>query len=81
MYYIIVVESFGEFKDWGSKFLVYVFLVESKFEIEDVQEKVCKMYFKVCYYCYVYCFGFDGNNFWVNDDGEFSGIAGCFIFG
>lgn len=49
----------GEFCDWGSKFIVYVYLAYNEEEWKVVLEEVCKFYFKACYYCYVYWFGLD----------------------
>lgn len=80
-YHTIAAESFGEFKDRGSKFLAYAFPVESKPEIEEAQEKVRKMHPKARHHCYAYRLGLDGNNFRANDDGEPSGTAGRPILG
>lgn len=81
MYQMISGMVLGEFCDWGSKFIVYVYLAYNEEEWKVVLEEVCKFYFKACYYCYVYWFGLDQNNFCVNDDGEFSGIVGWLILG
>lgn len=80
-YKTLAKESFGEFKDRGSKFLAYAFPVENKKEITEAMEQVRKAHPKARHHCYAYRLGLDRNNFRANDDGEPSGTAGRPILG
>ena len=80
-YNTIAAESYGEFKDRGSKFLAYAFPVEDKAGIEDALQQVRKIHLKARHHCYAYRLGLDKNNYRANDDGEPSGTAGRPILG
>lgn len=81
IYHTIEGESFGEFKDRGSKFLAYAFPAEDKAGIEQALGQVRKLHPKARHHCYGYRLGLDKNNFRANDDGEPSGTAGRPILG
>ena len=80
-YKTIAKDSFGEFKDRGSKFLAYAFPAEDKTEVESALAQVRKLHPKARHHCYAYRLGLDKNNFRANDDGEPSGTAGRPILG
>jgi uncharacterized YigZ family protein len=69
-------ESYGEFKDRGSKFQAYAFPVYTEAEWQERLEEVRKLHPKGRHHCYAYRLGLDGNDFRANDDGEPSGTAG-----
>lgn len=74
-------ESYGEFKDRGSKFQAYAYPVYTEAEWQERLEEVRKLHPKARHYCYAYRLGLDGNEFRANDDGEPSGTAGRPILG
>jgi len=74
-------ESYGEFKDRGSKFQAYAFPVYTEAEWQERLEEVRKLHPKGRHHCYAYRLGLDGNEFRANDDGEPSGTAGRPILG
>lgn len=80
-YKTITVESLGEFKDRGSKFIAYAYPVYAEAEWQERLEEVHKLHPKARHYCYAYRLGLDGNNYRANDDGEPSGTAGRPILG
>ncbi|NJL77570.1 MAG: YigZ family protein [Saprospiraceae bacterium] len=80
-YQTIVVPTFGEFKDRGSKFLAYAYPIQSEEEGLNYLKNLKKEHFKAVHYCYAYRMGLDKNNFRANDDGEPSGTAGKPILG
>jgi len=71
----------AEFKDRGSKFLAYIYPVQSiegfKIRLADLK----KEHPKAVHHCFAYRLGTDKNNFRVSDDGEPSGTAGRPILG
>ncbi|MEM9991744.1 MAG: YigZ family protein [Bacteroidota bacterium] len=74
-------ESYGEFKDKGSKFYAYAFPVEAEADVTRCLQIVKKEHFKARHHCYAYRVGLDKNNFRANDDGEPSSTAGKPILG
>lgn len=80
-YKTITTESFGEFRDRGSKFLAYAYPILTEEDWQEKLLKVKKMHPKAGHHCYAYVIGRDGNNFRANDDGEPSGTAGKPILG
>jgi uncharacterized YigZ family protein len=75
-YHTIDSEGYAEYKDRGSKFLAYTFLIKNKEDFKKYLEKIKKEHAKASHYCFAYRIGYDGNNFRVSDDGEPSGTAG-----
>ena len=69
-------ESYGEFKDRGSKFQAYAFPVYTEAEWQERLEEGRRLHPKGRRHCYAYRLGLDGNDFRANDDGEPSGTAG-----
>ena len=68
-------ESFAEFKDRGSKFLAYVYPVNTVEEVKKCMQFHKKEHAKAVHHCFAYRLGGDGNQFRVSDDGEPSGTA------
>ena len=71
----------AEFKERGSKFIAYVFPVESADDFKKYLQGLKKEHPKAVHHCFAYRIGTDGNNFRVSDDGEPSGTAGRPILG
>jgi uncharacterized YigZ family protein len=71
----------AEFKDRGSKFIAYVFPIESAEAFKKHLQDLKKEHPKAVHHCFAYRIGIDGNNFRVSDDGEPSGSAGRPILG
>jgi len=74
-------ESYGEFRDRGSKFHAFAAPVYSQDEWQSFLDTVKKKHPKARHFCYAYRLGMDGNKFRANDDGEPSGTAGRPILG
>jgi uncharacterized YigZ family protein len=64
------------FKDRGSKFLGFVYLVENEEKIKSIQEKLRKDFHDARHHCYAWRMGYEGELFRANDDGEPSSSAG-----
>ena len=74
-------ESYGEFRDRGSKFHAYASPVYSQDEWQTFLVSVKKQHPKARHFCYAYRIGMTGDQFRANDDGEPSGTAGRPILG
>ena len=66
----------AEFKDRGSKFIAYVYPVETVEAFKQYLQALKKEHPKAVHHCFAYRIGTDGNNFRSSDDGEPSGSAG-----
>ena len=73
--------SVAEYKDCGSKFIAYVFPIQTINEFKEKLAVIKKEHPKATHHCFAYRIGIDENNFRVNDDGEPSGTAGKPILG
>lgn len=73
--------STADFRDRGSKFLAYVYPVNSVEAVKQHLQALKKEHPKAVHHCYAYRIGTDGNNYRANDDGEPSGSAGRPILG
>ena len=74
-------ENFAEYKDRGSKFLAYLFPINS---VDDFKKQLAKLKSenpKANHHCFAYRLGLDQNNYRASDDGEPSGTAGKPILG
>src|SRR4249920_173370 len=71
----------AEFKDRGSKFIAYVYPIETADDFKKYLQELKKEHAKAVHHCFAYRIGMDGNNFRVSDDGEPSGSAGRPILG
>lgn len=75
-YYTVASPAEGSYKDRGSKFLAYVFSIQSKSEAENLLQKVRANHPKARHVCYAFTVGLDEKYVRTNDDGEPSGTAG-----
>ncbi len=73
--------SNGLFKDKGSKFIAYVFPVQSEEEIKKILSRIKKEHHNARHHCYAWRLGIAGQAFRTNDDGEPSSTAGKPILG
>ncbi len=80
-YNTIAQPSTAEFKDRGSKFIAYAFLIETSDDFKKQMQSLRKEHPKAVHHCFAYRIGTDGNNFRSSDDGEPSGTAGKPILG
>ena len=80
-YQILASDSYGEYKEKGSKFLAYAYPVKSIEDVNFYQEEIRNLHPKARHYCYAYRIGIDGDIYRTNDDGEPSGTAGKPIYG
>jgi uncharacterized YigZ family protein len=80
-YYTIEKPAFAEFKDRGSRFLGYVFPIQSADDFKKRLKALKEEHLKAAHHCFAYRIGTDGNNFRAGDDGEPSGSAGKPILG
>ena len=80
-YYTIEKPAFAEFKDRGSRFLGYVFPIQSADDFKKRLKALKEEHPKAAHHCFAYRIGTDGNNFRAGDDGEPSGSAGKPILG
>ena len=71
----------AEFKDKGSRFLAFVYPVQTAEQVKKHVDDLRQEHHKARHWCYAYRLGVDGNQFRANDDGEPSGSAGRPIFG
>lgn len=80
-YYTIEKESFAEFKDRGSRFLAFVYPVQSVEDCKLRLQQSKKDHPKAVHHCFAWRIGVDGMQFRQSDDGEPSGTAGKPILG
>jgi uncharacterized YigZ family protein len=71
----------GSFRDKGSRFLAFLYPVQSETEIKTLLEQLRKQYYDATHHCYAWILGFDKSALRINDDGEPSGTAGRPIYG
>jgi uncharacterized YigZ family protein len=80
-YYTIEKPSVAEFKEKGSRFLAFVYPVQTVEDFKKHLKTLKEEHPKAVHHCFAYRIGTDGNNFRTNDDGEPSGTAGKPILG
>ncbi len=73
--------SEGLFKDKGSRFISFVFPVNSEEEIREIVQSIKKEHHSARHHCYAWRMGADKILFRGNDDGEPSSTAGKPILG
>jgi len=71
----------GLYKDRASRFVSFVFPVDSEEEVKDILKSLRKKYYDATHHCYAYAIGINRALNRQNDDGEPSGTAGKPIFG
>lgn len=75
-YQTLITEGESLIKEKGSKFFGYCFPVTDEEEVKFFVEQLKEQHPKARHHCYAYRFGFKGEVFRANDDGEPSGSAG-----
>lgn len=80
-YKSIAAPSKGQYRDLGSRFLAFVYPVETEEEIKSIISGIKKEYFDARHHCYAYRLGREGEQWRANDDGEPSSTAGRPILG
>ena len=73
--------SEGLFKDKGSRFISFVYPVETEAEVKDIVASVRREYHDARHHCHAFRLGLDGAVWRASDDGEPSGTAGRPILG
>lgn len=81
--YFLTIEktAMAEFKDRGSKFMAFVYPVQTVEDCKQNLQALKKEHPKAVHHCFAYRLGWEGNQFRVSDDGEPSGTAGRPILG
>ncbi|MBQ5778642.1 MAG: YigZ family protein [Paludibacteraceae bacterium] len=80
-YYTITKATEGLYKEKGSKFISFVFPVQTLDEVKKIVADKRKEYYDARHVCYAYVLGPEATDFRANDDGEPSGTAGRPILG
>jgi uncharacterized YigZ family protein len=80
-YRTIKTNSEGLYKEKGSKFIAYAFVCSSEIEAKELLLNLKKVHNQARHFCYAYRFGFKGEVFRANDDGEPNNSAGTPILG
>jgi len=80
-YHTIEKPAVAEFKDRGSKFIAYVYPIQTVEDFKKHLKALKEEHPKAVHHCFAYKIGTDNNNFRANDDGEPSGSAGKPILG
>jgi len=80
-YFTIEKPSVAEYKDRGSRFIGYVYNIETINDFKERLANIKKEHPKATHHCFAYRLGLDKNNFRVSDNGEPSGTAGRPILG
>jgi uncharacterized YigZ family protein len=74
-------DSEGFYKEKGSKFLAFAYVVNDEEEIKEKIAGLRKKYFDARHHCYAYILGESGDKYRANDDGEPGHSAGDPILG
>ena len=80
-YKSVAAPSEGLYKDKGSKFLAFIFPIETEEDVKDHLALIKKKYFDARHHCCAYRLGCNGEKWRANDDGEPSSTAGKPILG
>ncbi|HUQ97583.1 MAG TPA: YigZ family protein [Chitinophagaceae bacterium] len=76
VYNTIEKESSAEYKDRGSRFVAYLFPVQSADDFKKRLKALKEEHPKAAHHCFAYRLGIDDTNFRTSDDGEPAGTAG-----
>jgi uncharacterized YigZ family protein len=68
--------SEGIFKDKGSRFIAYLYPIQSELDIKDIIAELKSIHPKASHHCWALRLSQDRSIFRINDDGEPSGTAG-----
>jgi uncharacterized YigZ family protein len=74
-------DSEGLYKEKGSKFLAFAYVVHNEEEIRDKISELKKKYFDARHHCFAYILGESGDKYRAYDDGEPGHSAGDPILG
>jgi uncharacterized YigZ family protein len=80
-YHTIEKAANAEYKDRGSRFVAYVFPIQSADDFKKGLKALKEEHPKAAHHCFAYRLGMDGTNFRASDDGEPAGTAGKQILG
>ena len=80
-YRSVAARAEGLFKDNGSRFIAFIYPVETEEEVREIVSGLRKEYHDARHHCYAYRLGYKGDVFRASDDGEPSGSAGRPILG
>lgn len=80
-YLTLTKNSEGFYKEKGSKFLAFAYMVMSEEEVKEQLNELKKKYYDARHHCYAYILGVDGEKYRANDDGEPGHSAGDPILG
>ena len=80
-YFTIEKNSSIETKEKSSKFISFIFPIDTELQAKKRIEELWAIHPKATHICYAYRLGFDKNLYRTNDDGEPSGTAGKPILG
>ncbi len=80
-YQVLGRDSEGFYKEKGSKFLSFAYVVQSEDDIKGKIAELKKQYYDARHHCFAYVLGFDGEVYRANDDGEPGHTAGDPILG
>lgn len=73
--------SDGFYKEKGSKFLAFAFVIADEDNVKKILTELRKKYYDARHHCYAYILGTNGEAFRANDDGEPGHTAGDPILG
>jgi uncharacterized YigZ family protein len=76
VYFTIEASTYAEYKEKGSKFLAFSYVVYSEAEIKEIVQKTRKKYYDARHICYAYVIGTKERILKGQDDGEPSHTAG-----
>ena len=73
--------SEGFYKEKGSKFLAFSYVIEEEEQVKEIISELKKKYYDARHYCYAYVLGQNADRYRSNDDGEPGHSAGDPILG
>ncbi|MGC6428856.1 MAG: IMPACT family protein [Flavobacteriales bacterium] len=80
-YFEIEKQTQALYKEKGSKFIAYSFIVKNELEVKNCIDKLKKIEHSARHFCYAYCINADKSITRFNDDGEPANSAGKPILG
>lgn len=80
-YFTLKGNSEGFYKEKGSKFLAFAYVVSDEDEVKQKLAELKKTYYDARHYCYAYVLGTKSEKYRANDDGEPGHSAGDPILG
>ena len=80
-YFTLKGNSEGFYKEKGSKFLAFAYVIQNEENVKERISELKKKYYDARHFCYAYMLGFNGEKYRANDDGEPGHSAGDPILG